>query len=84
MISHTLTVALLGIVVGWIGMVGGWINMKSRVLGSRDLLRRVPDLIPRYRRLIKEEGAPQWPLIISVVCLPLSVIIVFSAILWVR
>jgi hypothetical protein len=58
--------------------------MKTRVLGSRDSLRRVPDLIQRYRKLIKEEGAPRWPLVISILCLPLSVVIVFSAILWVR
>lgn len=83
-INHTIAIALLGIIVGWVGMFGGWINMKKRVLRSRDSLRRVPDLIPRYRRLIKDEGAPRWPLIVSLVCLPLSVVIVFSAILWVR
>jgi hypothetical protein len=82
-ISLNSIILLVGIIVCWMGMYG-YMSMKFRVLRRRDYLRLVPDVIPRYRRLIKEEGSPPWPLIIIVVCLPLGVIIAFSAMLWIR
>jgi hypothetical protein len=82
-ISLNPIILVLGIIVCWIGMFG-YMSMKFRVLGSRNFLRIVPNVIPRYLRLAKEEGVPLWPLVISIVCLPLGVIIAFCAILWVR
>ena len=34
-----------------------------------------------YRRLMKEENAPAWPLILTVICLPVGVLIAFAAVL---
>jgi hypothetical protein len=79
----TSIVLILGLFVGWIGMFG-YMSMKFRVLRRRDFLRIVPDVMPRYRRLIKEQGAPLWPLVVSIVCIPLCPAIMFSAIMWVR
>jgi hypothetical protein len=36
----------------------------------------------RYRRLMKEQGAPAWPLIATVTFMPLGVVLVFGAIVW--
>ncbi len=36
----------------------------------------------RYKRLMKEKGAPAWPLIVTVTLMPLGVVIGFGAILW--
>jgi hypothetical protein len=36
----------------------------------------------RYRRLIKEQGVPVWPLVVTAVCIPLGIIISFAAIIW--
>jgi hypothetical protein len=36
----------------------------------------------RYKRLIKEKGAPVWPLAVTVVLLPLGILIAFAAIIW--
>jgi hypothetical protein len=35
----------------------------------------------RYMRLVRELGAPLWPLIVASVCIPLGILIGFAAIL---
>lgn len=37
-----------------------------------------------YWRLIKERNAPTLPLILSVICIPLGILVVFGAIIWVN
>ena len=34
----------------------------------------------RYKRLIKEKGARSWPLVVTVTCMPLGILLVFAAI----
>jgi hypothetical protein len=34
----------------------------------------------RYRRLIKEKGARAWPLLVTVLCVPLGMLLAFAAI----
>jgi hypothetical protein len=36
----------------------------------------------RYRRLITEQGARAWPLVVTVIFMPLGILLVFAAIIW--
>jgi len=36
---------------------------------------------PAYRRLMRERGAPRWPLVMTVICLPVGVISAFLGVL---
>ena len=36
----------------------------------------------RYIRLVKEKGAPKWPLIVTVTLIPLGIIVMFGSIVW--
>jgi len=36
----------------------------------------------RYRRLVKEQGAEVWPLVVTIICIPLGILIAFAAIIW--
>ena len=36
----------------------------------------------RYKRLIKEQGGKVWPLVVTIICIPLGVLLVFAAIIW--
>lgn len=81
--SRAFIVALVGIIIAWVGLYGR-MYMKVRVLRTRDLLRRVPKLISKYRQLIREEGAPAWPLIVCIWCLPGGAMIALGAVLWIK
>ena len=35
----------------------------------------------RYRRLIREQGAPVWPLVVTVACMLLGIVVAFAAII---
>lgn len=35
----------------------------------------------RYRRLVREQGAPLWPLAVTVACVPLGIVIAFAAVI---
>lgn len=36
----------------------------------------------RYMRLVREEGAPLWPVIIASICLPLGMLVGFVSAIW--
>jgi len=50
---------------------------KGQLWGGR---RGVTELA--YARLIKERHAPTWPLIVTVVCVPIGIAVMFAAIAW--
>lgn len=54
--------------------------MISRSPLSRSSGARSTEL--RYRRLIKEQGAQLWPLVVTIICIPLGIIVTFAAIIW--
>src|ERR1035441_10603238 len=35
----------------------------------------------RYKRLIKEQGGKVWPLVVTIICIPLGVLLAFAAII---
>jgi hypothetical protein len=71
--------ALFGLAVFWIGVYGGT-YMNIRIQGIQNMLRPLPQITSKYRRLIREEDAPAWPLIVTYFCLPLGIVIIFAAI----
>jgi hypothetical protein len=36
----------------------------------------------RYMRLMHEQGAPAWPLFVTILCIPLGIAVFFGAIVW--
>jgi hypothetical protein len=36
----------------------------------------------RYKRLIREQGAGVWPLVVTVIFTPLGILIAFAAVIW--
>jgi hypothetical protein len=36
----------------------------------------------RYKRLIREQGARVWPLVVTIVFIPLGILIAFAAVIW--
>jgi hypothetical protein len=83
MLNATYIVSLLGAVIFGVGLSG--INsMNIRIQGRMNMFKLLPDLKSKYRRLIREEGAPMWPLIVGIWCMPLGAMISFAAILLIR
>jgi hypothetical protein len=63
--------------------IGGLSRTYMNILISQSLLSdgsnaRSTEL--RYKRLIREKGARVWPLIVTVICVPLGILLVFTAI----
>jgi hypothetical protein len=36
----------------------------------------------RYKSLMKDHGAPVWPFVVTMTCMPLGIVIIFFAIAW--
>ena len=72
--------ALLGFVVF---CIGGFARMYMvvRINGWSGYLSSQRNLITNYRKLISQQAAPIWPLVVSVTCMPLGLAIVFAVIL---
>jgi hypothetical protein len=83
MLDLTYTLCLLGAGIFLIG-VYGHTTMNIRVQGRINMLRPLPNLTQRYRLLVKEEGAPLWPLILGTLCMPVGAIVAFGAMFLVR
>ena len=74
----------MGFIVSCIG-VAARVYMDFSVNGWRaayDLKRGSTELT--YWRLVKQKGAPAWPLIINVTSIPLGILIVFGSIVWIN
>jgi hypothetical protein len=73
---------VFGFVVACIGMLAR-IYMDFSVKDG-DILSRPTgrNTEMEYERLMKEQGAPSWPLYVALTCIPLGIAIVFGAILW--
>jgi hypothetical protein len=78
--DQTWLLCVVGIVVFWIGGMAR-MYMVVRLQGWAGYLSSQKNLTKRYRLLIETKHAPRWPMIVSSVCLPLGVVIVFGAIL---
>jgi hypothetical protein len=81
MLNLTYVCAVFGIGIFGFG-VYGMTYMNFRVQGINNFLRPLSDLRAKYRRLVKEGGAPAWPLIVSAVCMPVGILIAFAAVLF--
>lgn len=79
--QKTWSVCILGIAVFCIG-VAARMYMVIRLNGWAGYLSRQKNLTKNYRLLIENERASRWPILESGACLPLGVVIVFSAILF--
>lgn len=56
-------------------------SMVIRLNGWAGYLSRQKGLGEKYRLLMRSEHAPGWPIIVSSICLPLGIAVVFGAIL---
>jgi hypothetical protein len=78
--QKTWLLCVLGFAVFSIGGIAR-MNMVIRLNGWAGYLSRQKNLTKNYRLLMEKEDAPGWPIIVSSVCSPLGIVIVFSAIL---
>jgi hypothetical protein len=59
------------------------IYMDLRLRGSSRVGMSRGGLTERnYRQLMKDQDVPRWPLVLSLSCIPLGVVLVFGAIIW--
>jgi type III secretory pathway component EscT len=57
-----------------------YMNIKIAQAQSNDSTTHSTQI--RYMRLVRNNGASRWPLIIAVVLMPLGIILTFGAIIW--
>ena len=62
------------------GLARTYMNIRIAQAQSNDTTTRSTEI--RYMRLVRNNGASLWPLIIAVVLMPLGVILTFAAIIW--
>ena len=81
--DHTWLLCVVGMMVFG---VGGFARqyMVVRLYGWKGYLSSQRELTDKYRALVRGEGAPSWPLVMSPLCIALGIIIIFGAILWPR
>lgn len=66
-------------------VIGGLARTYMNILISRSPLSSESPFSStelRYKRLRREHGAPAWPLVVTIILMPLGIILVFGAILW--
>jgi hypothetical protein len=56
--------------------------MNITLDGWSSFVRSKGNTEKRYKQLMKEKGAPAWPLIVTVILMPLGIVIAFAAIGW--
>lgn len=72
---------VFGVVLFIVGVLARtYMNIKIAQAQSDDPNTRSTEI--RYMRLVRNNGASLWPLIIAVVLMPLGVILTFGAIIW--